>query len=111
MIKHTLMKRTTSLLPATANILKELGENLRLARLRRRLSAGQVAQRANISRSTLWMIEKGSPAVAMGAYTQVLFVYGMEKDLAVVAADDALGRKLQDLEITVKHRAPKKSKQ
>jgi transcriptional regulator with XRE-family HTH domain len=105
------LKRPVLLLPAAKNILSEMGENIRLARLRRKISAQQVAERANISRSTLWMIEKGSPAVAMGAYTQVLFVLGLEKDLLHVAGDDVLGKKLQDLELKPKARAPKQRKQ
>ena len=67
-----------------------------LARKRRRLTTIQVAERAGISRSTLQLIEKGSPGVAMSAYLQVLFVLGLEKDLLLVAANDPLGRKLQD---------------
>lgn len=97
-------------MPSTVNILKQLGENMKLARLRRRITAEQVAQRANISRSTLWMIENGSPAVAMGSYCQVLFVLGLDNDLLKVAADDELGKKLRDLELQVKQRAPKKPK-
>jgi len=97
------------LLPSVAKGLGQLGENIKLARLRRRFPAGQVAERAGISRPTLHAIEKGSPGVAMGAYAQVLFVLGLEKDLQQVAADDALGRKLQDAELVVKERAPKKS--
>jgi transcriptional regulator with XRE-family HTH domain len=103
------MKRQPFILPAARNVLAELGENLKKARLRRRMSAEQVAQRADISRSTLWMIEKGSAAVAMGAYLQVLVVLGLEKDLLRVAADDALGMKLQELNLTTRKRAPKKS--
>ena len=88
--------------------MEELGENIELARLRRKLSAEQVAERAGISRSTLWQIEKGLPNVSMGYYAQVLFVLGLEKNLSVMAADDVLGRKLQDAEILVKKRAPKR---
>lgn len=102
------MKRLPTLMPSTKNKLKELGENLRMARLRRRITAEQVAERANISRSTLWMIEKGSPAVAMGAYSQVLFVLGLEDDLLKVGGDDILGKKMQDLRLNVKARATKK---
>jgi transcriptional regulator with XRE-family HTH domain len=83
-------------LPSTSKILKELGENIKLARKRRRLSLQQVAERANIARSTLGLIEKGSPGVSMSSYLQVLFVLGLEKDLLNVAANDPLGRKLQD---------------
>jgi len=69
-----------------------------------------VAERANIGRTTLWAIEKGSPHVAMGFYMQVLFVLGLEKDILKVAGDDPLGRRLQDARLLVKERAPKKSK-
>jgi transcriptional regulator with XRE-family HTH domain len=94
--------------PSTAKILAEFGGNIKLARLRRKLSAEQVAERANISRPTLLSIEKGMPGVAIGSFAQVLFVLNLEKDLIKVAADDMLGRKLQDAELTVKERAPKK---
>lgn len=85
-----------------------MGENIKLARLRRKFSAEQVAQRANISRPTLLSIEKGHPGVAIGSYAQVLFVLNLEKDLLKVAEDDILGRKLQDAELIVKRRAPKR---
>lgn len=97
-----------NLLPSARSILTGFGENIRLARLRRNLSTGQIAERAGISRKALWQIEKGAPSVSMGAYSQVLFVLGLEKDLLKVAADDVLGRKLQDAELTVKERAPKR---
>ncbi len=97
-----------TLLPETSKILSELGENLKLARLRRKLSTHQIAERANIDRSTLWRVEKGSPSVAIGTYMQVLFVLGLEKDVLNVANDDILGRKLQDAQLSVKGRSPKK---
>lgn len=98
------------LLPSIKKVLDNVGENIKLARLRRKLSLEQVAERANMSRTTLWSIEKGSPSVALGAYANVLFVLGLEKDLLKVAEDDALGRKLQDAELVTKERAPKKTK-
>ncbi|HMX77808.1 MAG TPA: helix-turn-helix transcriptional regulator [Chitinophagaceae bacterium] len=100
--------KKSQILPSIAKILREFGENIKLARLRRKLSAEQVAERANISRPTLLSIEKGLPGVAIGSYAQVLFVLNLEKDLLKVAVDDTLGRKLQDAELTVKERAPKK---
>ena len=101
-------KRKTILMPSSRKVLAELGENLKLARLRRKLGAEQVSERANVSRATLWQMEKGSPSVAMGSYYQVLFVLGLGNDLLKVAADDLLGRKLQDAELVVKERAPKR---
>ena len=103
-----MQSKRSQILPSIAKILREFGENIKLARLRRKLSAEQVAERANISRPTLLSIEKGLPGVAIGSYAQVLFVLNLEKDLLKVAVDDTLGRKLQDAELTVKERAPKK---
>ncbi len=102
-------KKKIIMLPKTRRILNELGDNIKLARLRRKLSAEQVAERANISRPTLSAIEKGSPTVSMGSYLLVLQVLGLEKDFLLVAKDDELGRKLQDAKITTRERAPKRS--
>lgn len=101
-------KNKIVLLPKIKRSLETLGENIKLARLRRKYSAEQVAERANISRYTLWQIEKGSPAVSMGAYAQVLFVIGLENDIAEVASKDPLGRKLQDAGLSIPARAPKR---
>ena len=103
-------ERKFPLLPSVSKILSALGAQIKLARLRRKLSAEQVAERAGISRPTLLAIEKGQPGVAMGSYAMVLFVLRQEKDLLKVAADDILGRKLQDIGLVVKKRAPKRSK-
>lgn len=96
------------ILPKVKKVLSELGENIKLARLRRKLSMDQIAERANISRPTLLSIEKGSESVSMGSYAQVLFILGLEKDLLLVAKDDELGRKLQDANLIVKKRSPKR---
>ena len=102
-------KKATILLPQTQEILNQMGEQIRLARLRRHLSAELVAERAGISRMTLSNIEKGSPSVAIGSYAAVLHALnGMDKDLLLVAKDDELGRKLQDLALPTRRRAPKK---
>jgi transcriptional regulator with XRE-family HTH domain len=102
------MKTAPAILPKNLKILKDLGEHIQLARLRRRLSAEQVAERTGISRKTVYNIEQGSPTVAMGSYLQVLFVLGLEKDLGMVAAADPLGRKLQDAGMLTTKRAPKR---
>ena len=96
------------MLPILSEILKTLGENIKLARLRRRYSMAQVSERAGIGRSTLILIEKGKETVAIGNYLKVLFVLGLEQDLLKLAKDDDLGRKLQDADLTIKKRAPKK---
>ena len=102
-------KKATVVLPQTQEILNQMGEQVRLARLRRHLSAELVAERAGLSRVTLSNIEKGSPSVAIGSYAAVLHALnGMDKDLLLVAKDDELGRKLQDLELPTRRRAPKK---
>ncbi len=103
-------KSTVLLFPKTADMLKQLGENLRLARLRRRVSAKLEAERAGISISTLTKIEQGVSSVSIGSYIQVLVTLNLEKDILKVAADDELGRKLQDLGLPVRARAPKRKK-
>ncbi len=102
------MKESVVIMTKGKKILLRLGENIKLARLRRKLGTEQVAERAGISRATLWQIEKGTPSVAMGAYFQVLFALGMEDDFLKLAEDDQLGRKLQDAGLVPKERAPKK---
>ena len=104
------LKKTTksTLLPRLGRILEVLGENIKLARLRRKFTSEQVAERAGIVRSTLWQIEKGSPSVSIGTYLQVLFVLGLEKDFEKLVKDDELGRKLQDAGLLIRKRAPKK---
>lgn len=102
--------RSPVLLPKMKKIMAELGENIKLARLRRKLSAEQVAERAGISRSTLNFIEKGYEGVGIGYYLNVLRVLGLEKDFLTIAKDDELGRKLQDASLSTRDRAPKRSK-
>lgn len=88
---------------STENILKQMGEQIKLARLRRGISATLAAERAGISRSTLWNVEKGNSSVSIGVYAAVLHaVNGMDKDLLLIAKDDELGRKLQDIELLKK---------
>jgi len=95
------------LLPRLEKLMSELGENIKLARLRRKLSSKQVAERAGISRTTLVSIEKGYAGVSIGYYLNVLRVLGLENDFLLIARDDVLGRKLQDANLSVKKRAPK----
>ena len=103
-------KAAYNILPGTEEILQTMGEQIKLARLRRNLPVELVSERAGISRATLWKIEKGSPAVAMGIYAAVLHALNnLDKDLLLVARDDEMGRQLQDLNLITKKRAPRRS--
>ena len=86
--------------PKEKEQLSQLGERLKLARLRRKLSSTVVAQRAGISRGSVYKVEAGDPGATLGTYFRVLSVLGLNPDLDAVAADDKLGRKLQDLALT-----------
>jgi transcriptional regulator with XRE-family HTH domain len=98
----------TILLPRQQRLLSTLGENLRLARLRRDLSAVQVAERAGIARTTLIRMEQGDSGVSLASLLKVLFVLGLEKDLEKLAQDDLMGRRMQDLGLLTKERASRK---
>lgn len=97
------------LLPKSRKLLEAVGENIKLARLRRKLTMKQVAERAGVSRPTISTLEKGNPAISLGIVLKVLMVLGLEKDLLLLAKDDTLGRKLQDADLTLKERGPKQS--
>ena len=101
-------KAAYSILPGTEEILATMGEQIKLARLRRGLSAELVAECAGISRASLWKVEKGEPSVARGIYASVLHALNnLDKDLLLIARDDELGRQLQDLNLITKKRAPR----
>ena len=104
------MPRTVpSLLPKLSRLLAQVGANLKQARLRRSYSAEIVAERSGITRRTLQRVEQGDPAVALGIYARVLQALGLVEDLAALARDDALGRRLQDLDLPIRKRAPRQS--
>jgi len=103
------MPRSTAILfPKDQRLLEHFGENLKLARLRRKLSSEQVAERAGVSRATLVKMEQGHPGVGLGHVFNVLKVFNLETELLNVAKDDVLGRKLQDLGLETPKRAPKR---
>lgn len=92
-------KTTLAIFPALAEQLDAFGLRLRLARERRKLSATLFAERMGVSRETLRRLERGDPTIAMGAYARALRVLGLDRDIDLLAADDELGRKLQDLSL------------
>lgn len=91
------------LFPKNQLILEQMGENIKLARKRRKLTAIQVAERANIDRTTLYHIEKGNGKVSIAAYFNTLRVLNLHEDFLKIAAEDEFGRKLQDLELLNKN--------
>ena len=85
--------------PKYDSILEQMGENIKMARKRRKLTMVQIAERADIARSTLHLIESGNTSVAMGAYFNVLRVLGLHSDFLLLAADDTQGRMIQDIKL------------
>ena len=104
-------KKKTIVLPQQASKLKSMGEQIRIARLRRKLPAEVVAERAGVSRQTIDALEKGSPSVSIGILANVLLALGLHEDILLIAKDEILGRTLQDLNVKVHERAPKREKQ
>ena len=101
-------RKSTLQLPAVRRLLEQLGENIRMARLRRGFSMQLVAERAGMSRTTLRSIERGEAGVTLGAYANALHSLGLHADLGLVARDDELGRKLQDAKLPARKRAPRR---
>lgn len=95
--------------PAAERQLAALGQRLRLARLRRKVSTVQMAERMGVSRDTLNRLEKGEAAIALGTYLRALRVLGLDRDLDLLAQDDELGRKLQDLALEPTPSRPKRT--
>nr|WP_199078085.1 helix-turn-helix domain-containing protein [Pedobacter sp. ASV19] len=91
--------RKVIVFPKYQKIWDQLGENIKLARKRRKLTAIQLAERAAIDRVTLRKIEQGDPTVSMGSYFNVLRALNLQEDFLKLAVDDELGRKLQDLDL------------
>jgi transcriptional regulator with XRE-family HTH domain len=100
-------KKIAPLLPSTEELLSQLGDRLQVARLRRRLSAKQVAERAGMTPITLRSLERGGSGVTMGAYLSVMQVLGIEQDLNLLGKSDPLGRELQDSSLTKRTKTKK----
>lgn len=97
-------KRSAVVFPKQQKVLAELGENIKLARLRRHYTQQLIAERTGLSRLTIRKIEAGDSTVSLGHYVSVLGVLGLVEDFAKVARDDELGRKLQDIALIGKQK-------
>ena len=93
---------------AASQDLKIVGEQIRLARLRRNLSMEQIAERATCSIPSVAAVENGKSTVSIGIYIRVLYALGLHKDILHLAAADPLGRDLQDIKLPRRQRASKK---
>ncbi len=89
-------KQTLPSFPRYQRLADSLGARVRVARMRRRMSATEMAERMGVSRMTLYSLERGDLSVGLGVLVRALGVLGLEGDLDRVAADDELGRKLVD---------------
>lgn len=92
-------RRTPPTHPRHARQLSELGERLRAARLRRKLTQAMVAERVGVTVPTIRKLESGDPGSSLATVIRVLQVLGLAQDIDKLAADDALGRQLQDGEL------------
>ncbi len=105
------MGKRIILSPGLGRILQQMGEQIKLARLRRNIPVSVIADRSGLGRTTIWAIEKGSPSVTMGAYAKALHALeGMDKELLLICKDDKKGRLLQDLGLKIRARASKKER-
>lgn len=103
-----MIKKRIVMYPTSMKEMDALGQRLKDARLRRRFSMETVCARANISRPTLYKVEKGDPTVAIGIYVNVLRVLGLVADLGMIAKEDAVGRRIQDDALPYRKRAPRR---
>lgn len=104
------MSKVTTATTMPRRVAKNLaivGEQIRLARLRRNLSMAEIAERATCSELTVMRVEKGLPTVAMGIYMRILFAMDLDESVLFLAKDDEVGRSLQDLQLKERKRAGK----
>ncbi len=105
------MKKSVAISPLARRQLKQMGDNIKIARLRRKLSMRSIAQRAGLAVNTVVAIENGLRGVSIGAIANVLHSLGLADQIGAIAQNDTLGRQLQDLELNKpKRRTPKKLK-
>jgi transcriptional regulator with XRE-family HTH domain len=98
-------KRTPPTFPRYARIAERLGSRIKAARLRRRMSQVEMAERMGVDRNTVMSLERGDLSVGLGVLVRALGVMGLEEDLDALAAEDEVGRLLADAAATPRRRA------
>ena len=93
------MGKRIVLSPNLRRTLQRMGEQIKLARLRRNIPVSVIADRSGLGRTTIWAYAKALHAIE-----------GMDKDLLLICKDDKKGRLLQDLGLKIRARAAKKEK-
>ena len=101
-------RRTLPSYPHYARLAASLGARLQAARLRRRISQVEMAERMDVDRNTLMSLERGELSVGLGVLVRALGILGLEDDLARVAADDEIGHRLADAAVTPTRRSRKR---
>jgi transcriptional regulator with XRE-family HTH domain len=99
----------TILLPKQEALLLTLGEQIKLARLRRNLTVKQLAERAGIASTTLFRLEHGDGGAAIATLAKTLFALGLEQDILLLAKDDLMGYRMQDAGLLMRKRARSKN--
>lgn len=83
--------------------LEIMGEQIKLARKRRRLSLAAVAERAQCTQLTLIRVEKGIPTVSIGVYARVLYALGLDEDILLIAQKDKAGEAMINTKLLKKN--------
>ena len=97
--------------PQVLRSFAKFGEDLTIARRRRRLTITMMCERLGVSKSTWQRMEKGDPSVSMGAYTQALFILGFGTPLAelIDQRNDEQGWLLEAERLPKRVRSPRPS--
>ena len=92
------MKKQVNLPIPAIRALRKLGQDIKDARRRRRITIKLIAERADLSEATIAKVERGDPTASIGAYCSVLFVLGLVARLSDLAdaANDLTGRQLEE---------------
>ena len=106
------MKKPVHLPIPAIRALTKLGRDISCARRRRRITVELMAERANLSKNTVFKIEQGASTVSIGGYAAVLFALGMTDRISDLAGGihDLTGQELAIENLPKRIRLPKERK-